>query len=229
MAASLCYVGVLNINWRGIGWSEKYFLDVIPGSLGAMVNYLPVLNQIAWGRTAFFGQECQIVNARVSSTDPRHDGLRCQLPYPVGPHPSWSNNPSAPVGDALAAINDPETVLQMRFETANGGFWQRYIHCPPDPWVIGKGLSDPSLFPYVTCTGVAPPADLSPVGGLSHLQVCQGWWNLLRTKTQGGQRAGGGTFNLLATAYITYAQVTDKKVGRAFGIPRGRRQKTLIS
>lgn len=219
-------VGVIDFVFGTQGWSEKYIFKTQPL---ALVSALPLLQQIAWGRTAFLGLGCYITFARVSSTSPSHDGLACDLPYPVGPHPALQGAGSTPIPSTFNAPNDPSTVFQMRFETAAGNFWQRYFHCPPDSWVAGKVLN-PALLPYLTPAATnAAINDMSPTGGGSLLQICSTFWRYLINNTAYAKRGTGGNYTVSAFDFITFRQITDKKMGRPFGVSRGRRPKTLIS
>lgn len=231
MAASLIVIGVININFGKQGKGEIYPLGVVPASPGTVdySAYKLKLQQIAWGRTAFFGAGAQLVNARVSSTDPRHDGARCVLPYPLGPHPSAVSNTALPVAYRFGPISEPNDCVQMRFETSAAGFWQRYYNFINDAWITGNEIADPSIYPYFTTSPTGPIADMSPLGGANQLQICQSFWAYMIANTFGGNKVSKGMFNLLTPAYAIFAQVTSKKVGRAFDVPRGRRTKTTIS
>lgn len=231
MAASLVVRGVININYGTQGKSEVYTLGPVPASPGA-VNYVAmkaILQQIVYGRSAFFGAGATIVNARVSSSDPRHDGARCVLPYPVGPHPAAIANTALPMAFRYGPINEPNDCIQMRFETSNASYWQRYLNFINDSWITGNQIADPSIQPYFVTSPTGPVADMGPTSGLNQLQICQAFWAYLIANTQGASSSGEkGLYNLLQPAFSIFAQVTSKKVGRAFDVPRGRRTKTTI-
>lgn len=219
-------VGVASFAFRSGGWQEKYFFLQTGMTLPQAA---PLLQQIVWGRTALFGVGCTCTFARVSSIDSKHDGLPCDLPYPLGPHPSWNPDPAAPLGDRLTAPNDPNAVIQMRFNTAAGNFWQRYYRCPPDGWITGQIL-DPSLLPYLQQLPVGVPiVDMSPAGGLSHLRVCQTFWSYLVANTAWAVRVSPNNYNVNPFQYTIFRGITKRNMGRPFGVSRGRRQKTLIT
>lgn len=218
-------VGVANFTYGQQGWQEKYFLG---DNTLALNTALLRLQNIVYGRSAFYGTGCACIFARVSSTDSSHDGLACQLPYPVGPHPSWGAGGGLP-GDTIGPPNDPDTVVQMRFETSLGKYWQRYYRCMPDTWVLNKALATGILQYFTTPAGTPTPTDLGPTSGLSHLQVCQGFWLYLIANTRYARKTGTGQYTISNFDYITFRQVTDKKIGRPFGMSRGRRPKNLVS
>lgn len=217
-------VGVADFSFKGQGWSEKYFFK---GDITSLVSALPLLQQIVWGRTAFLGTGCECLFARVSSTNSAHDGLSCQLPFPLGPHPSW-NGGTLP-GDTIGAPNDPETVVQQRFETNVGNFWQRYYRCMPDSWVSNKVLQPGILQYYQPLPNGTPIGDMSPTGGLAHLAVCQTFWSYLIANTAYAKKVSAGNYTLAPFHYISFRQITSKKIGRVFGTSAGRRPKALVS
>lgn len=219
-------VGVCDFVYQEQGWSERYFLGS-PQVGGSLVSFLPILQQIVYGRSALYGAGVNCIFARVSMTDSSHDGLLCQLPYPVGPHPSWNSSPSATGPDALGPPNDPETVIQQRFETNTGKFWQRYYRCMPDNWVTNKINQYPTYWQAPNNGLVA--GDMGPTGGLSHFQVCQSFWQYLINFTYYAHPTGSGNYTLAQFQYIVMRQVTSRKIGRPFGMSRGRRPKTLIT
>lgn len=223
MAASL--VGIADFTVGSQGWKEKYFFKASVTDRGA-ANLL--LQSIVYGRSAFFGLGVACTFARVSSTDSTHDGSACQLPYPIGPHPSWNAGGGLP-GDTIGAPNDYDTVVQQRFETGVGQFWQRYYRCMPDSWVANKILQPGILQYWQPLAPGAPIASLLPTGGASHLNVCQSFWSYLIANTAYAKKVSNGNYNLADFAYIIFRQVTSKKIGRPSGTSRGRRPKTLVS
>lgn len=224
---ALCAALHLNINYGAQGKSEVYFLAT--GSPPLPGNYMTQALQIAYGRTAFFGAGATLVNARVSSTDSTHDGARCALPYPLGPHPAAMAPTPLPTALQFGPINEPNDCIQMRFETRPAAlFWQRYYNFINDSWITNNALSSPALLPYFTPLAGGAPFDMSPGSGASFLQICQSFWTYLIQNTSGAQKVSKGYYNLLQPAVVVFAQVTSKKVGRAFDVPRGRRTKATV-
>jgi hypothetical protein len=217
-------VGVAYFTYKSQGWSEKYFFTP---SVTSLSDALPKMQQIVWGRSALYGDGVECTFARVSSTNPVHDGRACELPYPIGPHPSWSRNGSGLPGDQLGPPNDPDTCMQMRFETAIGNYWQRYYRCMPDFWVLNS-INQYKQYWQALPAGAAI-GDMSPTGGLSHLQVCQTFWSYLIANTAYAKLTSPNNYTLGTINSVVFRKVTDKAIGRPFGTSRGRRQKTLIS
>jgi len=211
-------VGILACNINGQGWNEKYFFKASVNTYDAA---LPILQQIAYGRTAFFGVGAEIIYARVSQVGPAPDKRTCVLPYPLGPHPSWLGGIG--IGDTLAQINDPRTSVQMTAESAEGRWGNRYYRCMPDTWVIGNALVE-SVKPYYqqTASGV-PDGDMGPTGGLSHLSVCQSFWSYLKANTVLSKKVTSIDYTLTDIQVFVMEQVTSKKLGKRFRLSAGKR------
>lgn len=220
---TLAVQGVIQFNFNGQGFQEKFFFkaDILDAQ-----SALPLLQQIVYGRSAFIGTGVEIIYARASVIGPGPDARMCDLPYPVGPHPSWTggNGP----GDTIAPPNDPDTCVQQRFETAAGKWGMRYFRLMPDSWVTNKRLTTGIQQYYrITASGV-PAGDMGPNGGLSHLAVCQSFWAYLKANTAIGTRKSPIDVTLNPIANILPVQVTNKKTGRVFRQSRGRRVATEI-
>lgn len=217
MPATVPFVGVLKINFQGQGFEERYVFKPIPDTHDLA---LPIMQQIAWGRTAFFGLDTELIYARVSQLGPKADKRTCVLPYPLGPHPSFANGVG--VGDTLVQINDPRTCVHMAEESAVGQWGNRYVRCLPDSWVVGNKLVT-SVQPYFQePVGLAPLGDMSPAGNLSHLQVCQSFWSFLRRNTGIPHKNGPTDYDIATIAVMVFEQITSRKLGKKFRLPAGK-------
>jgi hypothetical protein len=208
---------VLKVNFNGQGFEERY---VFNEGITDYTAGLAAAQQIAWGRTAFFGGGVTLIYARVSQLGPKADKRTCVLPYPLGPHPSWANGVG--VGDTLTPINDPRVCIQMSEESATGQWGNRYLRCIPDSWVTANLLVS-GVNPYLIDLGGATlPQDLSPAGNLSHLQVCQNFWQFLRLNTKMAKKNGPTDYTLTTIAVFVYQQITSKKIGKRFRLSAGK-------
>lgn len=211
------YIGVLEGDFNGQGWAEKYHFA---GGIDSYDSALAAMQQIVYGRSAFFGEGCTIIYARVSLVGPAPDKRTCVLPYPIGPHPSWGGGVG--IGDTLAPINDPRTSVQMTAESSGGKWGNRYFRCMPDTWIVGNRLvaGIPQYYQQ-TATGL-PAGDMSPVGGLSHLAVCQSFWSYLKANTAIAKRNTPTDYTLTPIQVFVFEQVTSKKLGKRFRLSAGR-------
>lgn len=213
------YRVVMDISNSQQGFKEFYLFPVDVTSTDALTK----AKEICWGRTAFFADGTFLDFARISEVGPRHDGLSVQLPYPLGPHPSWSAAADAPVGDKLAPINDYKVCLQMRFETSNGQFFQRYYRFPPDTWAVNKRLPD-AVRPYTEqLPAGAPMGSMTPGGGLSHLLVCQTFWRYIKENCVFRSAPKGAPVVMTPWNYSSFRKISSKKIGRPPGQLAGRR------
>jgi len=210
-------VGVLYINNGQSGFQEKYYLNTLDRQAAIVI-----MKRIAWARTAFFATDTYIAFGRISSVDSRRDGTSIQLPWPLRPHPTWLPGPTGPVGDVLSTINDKKSCIQMRFETSDGSFWERYLRLIPDTWSAGNQVPI-QVLPYLMPLDAGVPiGDPAPGGGLTHLAVCKTYWSLLIRDTYYLHTPRSGAPEILPFQFIAYAQVTSKKIGRAFRTTAGR-------
>lgn len=208
---------VLKLNFNGQGFEERY---VFSDGISDYTAGLTLAQQIAWGRTAFFGSGVELIYARVSKLGPKAEKRTCVLPYPLGPHPSWNNGVG--VGDSLTPINDPRVCIQMAEETSIGIWGNRYLRCIPDSWV-SNNLLVPAVSPYLQePTGLAPLGDMSPAGNLSHIGVCQSFWSYLRLNTRMAKKNGPTDYTTTAIAVFVYQQITSKKIGKRFRLSAGK-------
>lgn len=216
--------GVIQFRFKEQGFQEKYFFK---SSINTAQGALAYLQQIVYGRSAFIGSGVEIIYARASVVGPGPDARMCDLPYPLGPHPSWAggNGP----GDTIGPPNDPDTCVQQRFETAAGRWGMRYFRLMPDAWVSNKVLQQ-GIQQYYRMTSNQQPAgpDLGPNGGLSHLAVCQSFWSYLKQNVVIAHRVSASNYDPTEIENILPVQVTNKKTGRVFRQSRGRRVATLI-
>lgn len=211
---------VIDISNNAQGGKETYNFPDTVSSADALIK----AKQIVWGRTAFFAQETFIDFARISEVGPRRDGLSVELAYPLGPHPSWSATAGGPVGDTLSTINDYKVGAVVRFETAAGQFFNRFLRFIPDSWAVNRRLPD-GVRPYFVQLGQNEPlGDMSPGGGLSHLLVCQTFWRYIRTECVFHTKPKGGPENYLAWNYSSFRKIGSRKVGKPPGQLAGRKQ-----
>lgn len=217
-------VMVAEFEFRSQGWSEKYYAK---GDITDPLAAVPILKNIIWGRSAFFGTEVGCTYGRCSKIGPGPDKETVFMDYPIGPHPSWTGGGGA--GDTIGPINDPIAVVQQVFQGVGGKWMNRYYRCYPDSWVTNKRLAT-GILPYWTpSTDTSTVTDLSPAAGLSHIQVCQKFWRFLIQNTVMTRRVTAIDYTPTAIRDIGFVQITGKKIGRPFRQSRGRRPATLVS
>lgn len=210
---------VIDLENNAQGGKETYnFPDTVLAP-----DALAKAKEIVWGRTAFFATETAITFARISEVGPRRDGLSIDLPYPIGPHPSWSAAAAGPVGDTLAPINDYKVGAFVRFETSSGQFFNRFLRFIPDSWAVNRRLPD-AVRPYFQQLDQgAPMGSMTPGGGLSHLLVCQTFWRYIRTECVFHSKPKGGPEAWLAWNYSSFRKIGSRKVGKPPGQLVGRK------
>lgn len=217
------FVGVIDIDYKVNGWTEKFYLRGVT----SYATGLTKLRTLIFGRSALFGKGVECTYARVSRVDSDKDALVCNLPYPIGPHPSLSSSPSSPPRDALDFPQEAQSAVQQREETANGKWANRYIRGIPDAWITNKRVVFPELFqPF----GTAVPDNGIPYDATQpHLDICQQFWRYLMDNVSIGHVNP-------VTKVVTYSNidflatigVTSRKTGRPSRASHGRRPANLI-
>lgn len=218
--------GVLVMQINGIqgGRDEKYLLPLADNTDTATLDALA--KNICWGRTAFFGAGVKLVYARVSLVGGTPDKRTVQLPYPLGPHPAFSNGGGA--FDTVGPVNDDNVAIFQCFQLAGNAWANHYYNFVPDSWVSGMTLAT-GLLDYLQPNNAAVGTDMGPDWAGSHKDLCKTFWAVLKAGTQSGKRLSSINYNLLAVTDIIFRNVTRHNVGRFRGQHRGRRPSTLVS
>ncbi len=207
------------------GWNEIYFLkaDIVTPAAA-----LPIAKNLAWGRTAFFANNVFLDYVRCSQVGPKPDKRTVEFDYPLAQHPSWSGGTGT--GDIAGPTNDPTVCFQMAGETVSGQWGNRYFRGINDNWVTQSRLTTGILAYLQMAPDTGSDPDLSPTGGIgSHLGICQGFWRLLQRRVALATRNTAIDYTLGDVVTEVYRGITNKKVGRRFGVSRGRRPSTLVT
>lgn len=212
---------VLFFEMGNAGWQELYWLNP---SISTYLQALDVAKNLAYYRTAFIGSGVSITFVRVSNSDSTRDGMVCQLPYPLGPHPSWQQSGTGP--DVLGTPEDPFTAAMTRFETAQARWGNRFWRGCVDAWFTNKAILYPQYFTPAPAN--TPFVDPTPAGNANHLSICQYFWLYYMANVPLVKRLFGGQLSYDTLAYMTPIKVTRRITGRPFGISRGRRASNVI-
>lgn len=199
-------LGVLYVNYKNFGWSEKFNLP--EDNYAAAVLKMALI--CAW-RAAMLAPGCVIEWARVSiAGNPKEAMAAIDRPLPS----LFIDQQNVGVGP----VNDPEVALHFRLETADGKHADRLVRGINDLWVRDT-LIDPLLAPL---TPLTPLPLLEP--NLNNLAVIRSFMQVLLANTVHARRQAGVPPTYVTTdwARIIYRGVTNRKTGRPFGMSRGR-------
>jgi hypothetical protein len=218
------YILTLAINGARGGKRERWLLDSANYQQNA-AQLITDCKDIAFGRTAFFAKNAQLVYVNVSLAGVPRDRNPIPLNLPMGPHPSFTSGGGA--GDVLSPINTDEDAIYTVAQVAAGMGANRYLNFLPSNWIFAEALAV-GILPYLQPAPAAPaPGALQTWGG-THVALCQAWWALLMAKSFVGGKVTPTTYTKQQITTFTFRTVTDRDVGRPFGIPVGRRPAATI-
>lgn len=198
--------GVLHINFKEFGWSEKYYLP--------HTEYNPAIEAFAavcaW-RAALLTANSSIVWARVSFVGKPNES-RAAITAPV---PALKMEEQE---DVPTKLNDPTTAVHFRYETVNGLKSDRLWRGVPDAW-IADFMANPSAL------GTTMPAVLPALAAATtDLELTKGFLKVVFDNTVYARKVGDTppTYQVEPWAAVIYRGTTNRQTGHPFGMSRGR-------
>ena len=198
--------GVLHINFRDRGWAEKYYLP--------HTEYAPAIfgfSQVCQWRAALLTQNAAIVWGRVSFVGKPNEA-RAAISAPIPALKQESQPGSANL------LNDPNTSVHFRYETANGLHSNRLWRGLPDAWITNF-LADP-LALGTTLPAVLPAlAEATP-----DIDLTKGFLKVVFDNTVYARKVGDTppTFQVEPWDAVIYRGTSTRQTGVPFGMSRGR-------
>lgn len=202
----------------GKGWSEGHYLPT--GSTTALED---AARTIVDYRLALLPPDCALVYCKYSQLGGDRDANVIEYAFPKAG--TWPGDPfvtpaTAPEPGSLT-IEVAEIAVSLRIFTPTGLGANRWVHAVPDNRVNGEVLTD-----AIAAATVAPPA----IGGgtfSTDWAVRFGYlmYHLKALTVYGQKQRGPGGVPQWGTATINkilVRGVVSKRIGRPFGVPRGR-------
>lgn len=198
------------------GWSERLYvfgsaLDTVKTTCESLVSY----------RLAMLAKDCSLDYVKISTVGPPRD--RHKIRFDAAETAKYT--PAAVVAPAVAdpgllVCNDPENCVQVELENADGNWATRFLHGIPDSVVSSNQLTQ-VITPAV---GVVPA--IGDVTFSKDWFVIVGYYlSKIKALTVMGKRVlAGGSYNWYQDAIYACESggLTRHKVGRPFGLARGR-------